>query len=143
MAEDNEIFPKFEFETPISSDIAMEGFRRGQKTLKNYLVDKFKDFPDWRKYRQAKLKNMMQQRHYEHPRYWRKVLQPLGAGFPIEDWAAYKGISKYSGPLAKAGSKVLGPLQFMTPGKAMAPDLTEEQRAEFPITLFEPFERGR
>ena len=47
------------------------------------------------------------------------------------------------GPLAKFGSKLIGPLQFMTPGKAMAPDLTEEERIKHPLIPFGPFERGR
>jgi len=78
MAEDN-------FGPSIATDLALESSRRVGKTLKNYLWRKakaqVKDFPEWRKYRKEKLKGMMQQRHYEHPRYWRKALQPLGAGF--------------------------------------------------------------
>ena len=138
MAEDN-------FQPSIASDLAIESVRRGQYALKDYFKYRYKDFPDWRDYRKAKLKTNIGERFfggYTKP-LWRKLLQPLGAGFPIEDWAAYKGIKKYAGPLAKAGSKILGPLQFMTPGKAMAPDLTEEEKIKHPLIPFGPFERGR
>ena len=75
------------------------------------------------------------------------ALSPTMTEGTLSKWLKKEGYPVPKGPLARFGSKLLGPLQYMMPGKAMAPDLTDKERAKFAMNAvfepFEPFERGR
>jgi len=110
--------------------------------LQNHLTSSVPDAFDWvaDKLAEKKFKKALRLKHAANV-----AKGPWLGGKIGPSWFKYgtPGLPIPKGPLAKAGSKILGPLQFMTPGKAMAPDLTEEEKIKHPLIPFGPFERGR